>query len=359
MQTRTLKLTQFDPQNLAVEDRELHEFRLIMGGHIFFQAMSAACQLDLFTWLSRNPGKPAAAIQKALGLPQHQCRVLLMSLCTLNLIKKNPRGLFRNATLSERLLSRDSEDNVLSVMAAQNFIAYKAMFHLTDALKAGKNVGIKEFPGNGDTLYKRLAKDRKLEKMFHDWMHTISSQANPQLASLPELKKVRHLMDIGGGDGTNTMALQQAHPHLKLTMFDFPTVAKIAAKNFKKNKMDINAVPGDMLKDPFPIGADEILFSHIINIFDAEKNVMLLRKAYQALPKGGMTIIFNSMIENDETGPLRGAELGLYFVTLASGEGMMYAYKDFAAWLRQAGFRKIVTYRMNDWTNHGAVIGIK
>jgi hypothetical protein len=72
-----------------------------------------------------------------------------------------------------------------------------------------------------------------------------------------------------------------------------------------------------------------------------------------------MVICFQSMTEDDESGPPRSALLSLYFLTLASGEGMVYPWKDYERWYRKAGFRTVRVHRIGDLMDHGIIIGIK
>ena len=44
------------------------ELVLIAGGHTAFQLLCAAVELDVFTFLSRNPGSSSAKIAEAAGL---------------------------------------------------------------------------------------------------------------------------------------------------------------------------------------------------------------------------------------------------------------------------------------------------
>jgi hypothetical protein len=46
-----------------------------------------------------------------------------------------------------------------------------------------------------------------------------------------------------------------------------------------------------------------------------------------------------------------------YFLTLATGEGMLYTWSEYEAWMRAAGFGRVL--RRTFVRNHGAIIGIK
>ena len=83
----------------------------------------------------------------------------------------------------------------------------------------------------------------------------------------------------------------------------------------------------------------------------------MLKKCYDSLPSGGKVLIFNMMQRDNETGPLSAAVGSPYFLTLATGEGMLYSWSEYQRWMREAGFvdvKKQVLLR-----DHGVISGTK
>lgn len=343
-------------------DREVRDFNLVIGGHAFFEALATACELDLFTKLSRRPNRTLGDVASALAIPEPAARVLLLALAAVGLIERHPRrATYRNSRTAEELLTEGSARDMRPAVFAYHRLIYRPLFHLTEAVRKGTNVGLRVFPGSGKTLYRRLARRPRDEQTFQAWLHMVSAQSNRALRSVGRLSRVRHLLDVGGGDGTNAMALRDAFPQMNVTVFDLPTVCRIVRRNVRRAKLEdvIFTRPGDFLTDRFPKGVDGVLFGHILNIFAEATNVKLLRRAYDALPAGGVAICFNSMTDDNETGPLRSAFLSLYFLVLASGEGMVYPWKDYVRWYKQVGFRKVEVHRVGDLMDHGIIVGIK
>lgn len=342
--------------------REIREFNLVMGGHAFFEALATACELDLFTQLSRRPNRTLRQLAADVAISESAARVLLLALAAIGLVDRNPRrGTYRNSRTAEELLTEGSARDMRPAVFAYHRLIYRPLFYLPQAVRAGTNVGLRVFPGRARTLYGRLARRPRDERTFQAWLHMVSAQSNPALSSVMRLSRVRHLLDVGGGDGTNAIALRDAFPQMSVTVFDLPTVCRIAQRNVARAKLDdvIFTRPGDFLTDRFPTGIDGVLFGHILNIFSETTNLKLLRRAYDALPAGGVAICFNSMTDDNETGPLRSAFLSLYFLVLASGEGMVYPWKDYVRWYKQVGFRRVEVHRVGDLMDHGIVIGTK
>jgi ubiquinone/menaquinone biosynthesis C-methylase UbiE len=177
------------------------------------------------------------------------------------------------------------------------------------------------------------------------------------LVERQEFAGVRHLLDVGGGDGTTSARLVERHQDLRSTIFDIPTVSKLAGdRTAPADRVDL--CPGNMFTDKFPHGADAVLFSHVLEIFDEKQIVELLRKAYDTLPIGGRVFIYGYNVSDDETSGIFSARLGLYFNVLASGQGMAYPAKDYEDWLSEAGFRDIGTIGAMPY-EHGLSMGTK
>jgi hypothetical protein len=161
------------------------------------------------------------------------------------------------------------------------------------------------------------------------------------------LATTRALLDVGGGTGTNSIALCRRFPALTATVWDLPSVCRRARKVVQAAALQprIGTVTGNFLKDPVPKGHDAVLFSHISNIYSGEANTQMLRRCLEALPSHGQVLLYNSAASDAEDGPLSPALLSAYFLTLATGEGMVYPVRDVVGWLDTAGFVGIEVHR--------------
>jgi len=334
------------------------ELALIAGGHTAFQLLWSGIQLGLFDFLSRNPGKTKGEISKEIGLEPQPTRILLVGLATLRLIEKEG-DYYKNSAIVNQLLVSDNPENMINVLGWQHYIVYPGEMDFLESLQANSNVGLRHFKGNEDNLYARLSHEPKLEKIFHNAMSSLSNSANKLLASSVNFNDIHHLVDAGGGDGTNAITLAKANPDLKLTIFDAPSVCNRAKQNITKENLSdrVNTYPGNFFETDFPPNIDAILFGHMMTIWSPQKDTSLLRKAYEALPKGGKVIIFNMMANDDDIGPMATALGSPYFLSIATGEGMMYSWSDYEKFLANAGFKK--TQRTELPRNHGVLIGIK
>lgn len=330
----------------------------LMGGHIFFQTMSASVELDLFSLLDKHKQMTRSQIAEALHCAEQPIRILLLGCTTLGLVHKRGR-FYSNTMLSRTLLVRSSPRNLVDVVRWQHHINYRAMFHFADAIRANSNIGLEEFAGTEGTLYERLAHDERREQIFQDAMQSISVQANAMLVGSLNLHRAKFLLDVGGGNGTNIIAFARKFPQLRAAVFDSVSVCEIARQNIAKVELSerLGAFSGDCFVDPFPPEADTILLAHFLTIWSEERNRRLLRKCYESLPSGGAVIIFNMMQRDTEDGPYTAAMGSPYFLTLATGEGMLYTGREYRQWMSDAGFRSIENQPLP--RDHGLIIGRK
>jgi ubiquinone/menaquinone biosynthesis C-methylase UbiE len=293
-----------------------------------------------------------------LNLEEKPLRILLLGLTSLGLVKK--RGdYYSNSAIAERLLTAGKPGTWIPLIKWQHFINYRAMYHFADAIRTNTNAGLAEFPGTEPTLYQRLVHQPELEKIFQDAMQSISLTANRVFSELVDLSHVRHLVDVGGGNATNIIALANRYPQLRASVFDSPTVCEIARKNIDRVGLSgrLDAVSGNCFNDPFPESADCILFCHFFTIWSEQKDQQLLKKCFDGLKSGGSVIIFNMMQRDDETGPLTASVGSPYFLTLATGESLLYTAAEYAEWMKRAGFQRVQTIRLP--FDHAAIIGTK
>jgi SAM-dependent methyltransferase len=337
--------------------KQREKISLLLGGHIFFQTLSAAVELGLFDLLERHGGMTQEAIAKAFNIAEKPARIVLMGCASLGLIKK--RGeIYTNSAIAKRFLTTSRRGNLVPIVRWQHHINYRPLQHFYAAIKANTNVGLAEIPGGEPTLYERLTHDPVKERIFQDAMESISVQANRIFSQYVDLTRVRYLVDVGGGNATNIINLARRYPRLRASVFDSSSVCEIARANIQAAGLErrLDAIPGDCFKDPFPADADCYLFCHFFTIWSEKNNRELLKKAFKSLPPNGRVIIFNMMQENNGQGPLSAALGSPYFLTLATGEGMLYTWAEYENWMKSVGF-EVQRYKLP--SDHGAIIGIK
>jgi len=191
-------------------------------------------------------------------------------------------------------------------------------------------------------------------------MHSLSSFTARVLGQAVDFGSAKEVLDVGGGSGAYDIELCRLYPKLESTVYDLEPVTRIAAENAKKAGLDgrVRTHPGNFFTDAsFPAGHDMHLFSMILHDWNEEKNRTLLRKSFGALPKGGRVVVSELLVNDEKTGPVPAALTSLNM--LVETEGRNYSAAEYAAWIRDAGFRDVETVTFDAPGANGAVVAVK
>ncbi|MEV8635767.1 methyltransferase [Streptosporangium sp. NPDC051023] len=339
-------------------DRVYERFQLIANGPALFNALVTATDLDIFGYLSAHPDAEFTELQEFTGLEAHKLRVLLLGLCATELVTRNGDR-YANHPVAEELLAPETADSWRHTLRSWHRLYYPAFYRMTQALQAGTNATLSAHDGDEPTLYERLAHDAELEKIFHDAMAAFTLRTMAGLLDGPGWASARHLLDVGGGNGTNAQHLARRHPDLRVTVLDLPSVVGLARESLPEDLAGrVEFLAGDMFELPFPQGPNTVLFSHLLDTVSEAQARELIGKAYTMLPPGGRIVIYGFMADDDERGGVIAARLSLYLNVLATGRGMAWPARDCADWLRHAGCAD-VTVTPDLPYEHALVVGTK
>lgn len=317
------------------------QFWNISYGYLASSVLFSALEFDLFTLLDRKGKVSREELVQILKVQDQPLRVLLVGLVNLGLLGHST-GRYFCSPLAKKMLSLDSSDNVVPVLKWHYHIVYRGMFHLTTSIRTGKNEGLVELPGNGSTLYERLAGYPELEKIFQDAMSCISGRVRKYFLDRLPWRSMKHVVDLGGGDGTNARAIAGRYTGLRTTVFDLPSVCNIARGKLAGSPLAerVNVIPGNFITDPLP-PADCYLLAHICPIYSEKTIRGIFEKAHATLPAGGNLVVYTMMGDDDHSQHLPAALGSAYFLTVATGEGMIYPSVDYIDWLKASGFSQI------------------
>lgn len=342
--------------NVTVRDSDF--LRIICFGTTAFELLRTGLEFDVFERLEATGGMELGEIAAAIGAEEQPIRVLLLGLCSLRLLDKKG-DTYVNSELSRRRLLRSSPRYMGTFVDIQAKIVNATLSDFAESIRRHTNIGLRHISGPGDTLYERLTAHPELQEIFYDNMGDVSQTVFDRILDRYDFTRIRHAIDLGGGDGANSIELARRYPHLEATVFDKESVTRIAGERIQDTDLRhrVHFHPGDIFADPFPAG-DAILYFHIFEIWSVERNIELLRKCHAALTDGGVCLVYNFTSNDDGLGPILAGLMSPYFLTLASGEGMVYSPTDMERAVLAAGFS--ATERFDDLGfGHTLIVGHK
>jgi hypothetical protein len=96
---------------------------------------------------------------------------------------------------------------------------------------------------------------------------------------------------------------------------------------------------GNFFVDPLP-AADVVVMGHVLHVWGLEKKRELIEKAYQALPRGGALIVYETIIDDERCKNAFGLLMSLNML-IETREGFDYTAADCIGWMKQAGFAEM------------------
>lgn len=299
-------------------------------GHQMSQILSTAMDYDIFT-LCELP-KSLEQVCEELGTDPEMTRRLLNTLVALQLLQKEGDK-YVNAPVADAFLVKGKsfyQGNLIKLYAS-----YPVWPKLGQALKEG----VKEVWRPETLLEMGQTFDPTFTLAMAEYGMRGGVQAVVRLVSeLPEFKRAKKLLDLGGGTGIYAIALAQAKPDLEVIVFDIPPVLELTKEFIGRYKMEhrFGLMGGDYEKDDFGAGYDIVFASHT---FYQPKEMLspLLEKIYNALNEGGIIISNHWTLNNDGTGhPI--VVLWDLWLWLIPYEHHTYTNDEYAELLKRAGF---------------------
>jgi len=300
--------------------------------------LTAATELDIFSTLAAHP-MTAKSLSAKLGADLRATTILLDALTSLRFLKKSADK-YSVPLDAARMLTEESPDNILPAILHQAN-GLRRWSQLARITQTGKS------PKHEPSIHGRAAD----EAAFIGAMDNFSS---PFADSIVKRLKpnFKHLLDVGGGPGTWTIAFLHSVPKAKATLFDLPTVIPLARRRIAKAGLTkrVIYVAGDYYRDELPIGADFAWLSAIAHQNSREQNRALFAKIYSSLQDNGVLVIRDVVMDSSRTSPVAGA---MFAVTMlvATEAGGTYAFKEFREDLKSAGFAKVKLFYCDQFMN--------
>ena len=299
------------------------------------KALLSALELDVFTVLGKGP-LSADLLASRLDLHARSAQDFLDTLVALRLLER--RGdQYANTPETDLFLDKAKPSYIGGILEMANARLYPFWGSLTEALRTGQPQN--EAKSGGNFFAALYADPRRLEK-FLKAMTGLSLGSAQAIARQFPWKDYRTFVDIGTAQGGVPVQVALAHEHLSGGGMDLPVVQPIFESYVRSRSLSarLRFHAGDFFNDPLP-QADVLIMGHILHDWNLEEKLMLLTKAYQAIPPGGALIVHEAIIDDDRRQNAFGLLMSLNMLIETPG-GFDYTGADCTAWMKQVGFKK-------------------
>jgi SAM-dependent methyltransferase len=316
------------------------------------KALLSAIELGLFTVLGRGP-RDAETLRLQLGLHPRSARDFFDALVALGMLKRTGTR-YANTPETALFLDRTKSSYVGGILEMANARLYRFWGSLTDGLRSGQ---AQNEAKTGEDFFGTLYADPERLEGFLKAMTGLSLGSARVIAKKFPWKRYHTFADVGCAQGGVAVELALAHKHLTGTGMDLPVVQPVFEAYAKARGVDsrVRFVPGDFFKEPLP-HADVIIMGHILHDWNLDDKMMLLRKAYEALPPKGALIVHEALIDDDRKTNAFGLLMSLNMLIETHG-GFDFTGADCRKWMKEAGFSRTKVEALTG--PDGMVVGYK
>ncbi|GAA1563976.1 methyltransferase [Actinomadura kijaniata] len=322
-------------------------------GLLVSQTLVAAEDLDLFTFLSAKGAATVAEVAAGVGVDERPAEIVLTACAALGLVERDGAG-FRNTPVADHYLVRGRPYFFGDYIRMLRDHAFTGWMRVTEAVRSNR-------PSRWTAEQREdIFTSENRAKLFWDGLYPLSAVTARALGEAVDLGGVTRLLDVGGGGAAFDIELCRRYPGLRATVYDLPHVCEHAAERIGAAGLSerVSPHPGDFFADEeLPDGHDAILLSMIMHDWDEARNRELLGKCFRALPRGGLLVISELLVDDDRTGPLDAALMSLNMLVATWGRN--YTAGEYGDWLRAAGFDDVRTVRFRAPGANGAVLARK
>jgi ubiquinone/menaquinone biosynthesis C-methylase UbiE len=306
--------------------KEAKRIRELVSNFWISRIILTANNLRVFDELEKT--MTAKSVAKKLSLDPRATELLLNSLVSLKLLKKEGNK-FINTSASSKYLVQQSPF-YLGDIIRHNDILWTNWSYLNEVIKTGS-------PAN---------KAFELES-FILGMHNLANLKKDVLIKQLSLKGIQKILDLGGGPGTYSMEFAKRGKDVYL--FDRPEALEIAKTLIAKEGLGdrITLLEGDFLTDPIGSDYDMVLMSQILHSYGKRDIKSLLKKTRNALKPSGILVIHEFYLNSNLTEPLTGAIFSINML-VNTPQGRTYSVQELKKFLKQSGFKVIGVHRVDD-----------
>jgi precorrin-6B methylase 2 len=297
----------------------------LASGFMSAKHLFAASELGVFEALADSPAT-ITALAARTGLTSRAARISADAMVALGLLERNG-DLYRNSGTAAAFLSGAGPADLRPFLRFWDKISFPAWAGLAGALGSGPAQQIVEL-------------DDSLQEIASAGIEAILAGPAAALAQTVDFAGHDRLLDVGGGTGSWSIAVAEAHPNITATVAELPAVAEIARRRIASAGLAarIAVTAGDALAGTLPPGHDVCLVANVIHYFSPEENQRLLTRVRQAVEAGAQLLIADFWTDPTHTRPLMAALMaGEFAVHVRHGD--VYSVEEVQQWLGATGWR--------------------
>jgi hypothetical protein len=321
------------------------------------KTLLTAVNMSLFTHLAKGE-LSGQDIKEKLELQDRGLYDFLDTLVALGFLKRSglkKTSTYSNAEDTDLFLDKNKPSYVGGMLEMANNRLYPFWNDLEEGLKTGKPQN--ETKTGGAPIFEALYADEQKLREFLKAMGGIQMGNFMMFAKAFDFNNYKTHCDVGGAGGYLATQVAINNEHMSCVSFDLPPVEPVVLENIEMMGLSdrVSAQSGDFLNDDLP-KADVITMGNILHDWGTNDKKMLIKKAYDALPKGGAFVVIENIIDDNRSENAFGLMMSLN-MNIETPEGYDFSAADFDGWAKECGFTQITVIPLTGPSS--AVIAVK
>lgn len=320
----------------------LRRFREYMVGPSRFMTLLSCFELGIVGALRARPDMTTADLADAAGVEPDAVEQLMFLLVKEGFAAHDEHsGTYRLDTLAD--VAETDLENVLAELTMIKVVTLRQLFYLTESVRSGIPVGLKELFGFEGNLYAAMARHRELREAWAALMNTVTSRADPWFFASIDIPAGSRVLDLAGNTGlgaVNAFRLTTS-PGLRVTVFDLPEKERECLENFRSHGVEKScSFIGGNVFDGVPEGFDVVLIRHFLPMFGKRDVFRILGAVNTSLEAGAQVHVLVPVVPED----LRASDnytvdfYPSFFLGCAMGQGGPRKLSTWRRLLEECGF---------------------
>ncbi|MGI5119474.1 methyltransferase [Marinactinospora thermotolerans] len=190
---------------------------------------------------------------------------------------------------------------------------------------------------HGKSWWEYFGEHRELATLFNRAMGTMSRRINSEVLEHYDFGGVRHLVDVGGGQGHLVSLIAQRYPDLTAVVYDLPRVVPEAREVIQGAGLEdrVRCEGGDFL-ERVPGGGDLYVVSWTLHDWDDADAERMLANIGRAMEPGGTLLVIDEVPPSNNS-PHFGKFEDIVMLTLLRGH--IRTEDELVPLFRRAGLR--------------------
>ncbi len=311
--------------------RELSLAEIFQIGYYWeTKILLTAVTLDLFSALD-DRDESLSGLAHGLSLNERALTVLVNALVAMRVLKKQD-GRVVNTSVARKHL----------VKASPDYVGHLLMLHDSEwthweKLEETVRTGI------GPVRHHLFETDPAMGANVLAVLDRVGRESGVNLAKALRLDGREHVIDVGGGAGTNAIAFCRAYPHLKATVLDLPQTLTVTERYIREAGLEdrIALKPGNFNTESWGGPYDLALLSDVLHYQTRRANARLMRKAFSHLTAAGRLVIKDRFLDRDRTSPAWTTAFAVH-IMVNTEQGECCTTHEVMDWMTRAGFESIM-----------------